>query len=90
MGKLSSTDGAHLGDTRRQAGAHSDTMAGTQVMVQGLVCTGGLYAIGTKAQLAPRSAGTAAGVLDARSRGQVWTHGCMRGKGWLTHSQVQN
>ena len=62
-------------------------------MVQGVVCAGGLYAIRTEAQLATSSAGTAAGVLDATNRGQIWTHGwkqSMRKKRWLTHSRVQN
>ena len=62
-------------------------------MVQGFVCAGGVYAIRADAQFANRSAGTAAGVLDTRSRGKVRTHGWMQsmcGKRRLTYSRVQN
>ena len=57
---------AHVRNAGRQAaGAHRDTKARTQEMVQGFVCAGGLFAKGTKGRYATRSAGTAAGALDA-------------------------
>ena len=44
---------AHLGNAVRQAcGAHSNTKARTQEMVQGFVSAGGLYAIRAEAQRA--------------------------------------
>ena len=95
--------GLWMGKIRRQtwtscgrwqaAGAHSDTKASTQEMVQGFVCAGDLYASRAEAQFATRSASTAAGVLDTRSRGKVQTHGwmqSMRAKRRLTHSRVWN
>ena len=54
---------------RQAAGTRSDTKTRKQEMVQ-VVCAGGLYAIGAKTQLATGSAGTAAGVANARSRGK--------------------
>ena len=71
---------AHLGDAVRQVvGAHSDTNARTQEMVQGFVCAGALYAIGAEAQLATRCAGPVAGVLSMKSCGKRFrTHGWMQ------------
>ena len=81
MCKMSSTEEHSLGTpSGKAAGAHSDTKARTQEMVQGFVCASGLYTIRAEAQLAGRSAGPATGVLDTRSCGKVvWTHCWMRG-----------